>query len=334
MNLPEAVTVDELINGAEIRHPSPALQISSNRLVASKVESHQASLEWLRLVSCIGIVWFHCQAPGALVGYAGLPALIALSVALASVPGKSIPFGAIVKKRAKRLLLPWAFWCLVYALWRIVGAVALKAPLGGEFQEWMLFTGPAIHLWYLPFAFVATCFASVLNSGRSSARRADMIFWSAFAALAFVLCSLMMSRLSLPRPLAQWTFGLPAIFIGLALPQFMEQRRRILGILCVALMVTLVGIVAWSLGLRELLAPYLVGTFGLAAAWGLRGAASPHVLWIGSLSYGIYLAHPLFASLIGRALGTQTGPTFAILVIVVTVAFVAVARRTLLRAVM
>ena len=39
----------------------------------------------------------------------------------------------VVRKRAKRLLLPWAFWCLVYLAWRVVSAVVLgQAALRGS----------------------------------------------------------------------------------------------------------------------------------------------------------------------------------------------------------
>ena len=269
-----------------------------------------------------------------MVGYAGLPALIALSVGLASVPGKSVPFGVMVSKRAKRLLLPWVFWCVVYALWRVVSTMVLKKPFGEAFQGWMLAVGPAIHLWYLPFAFVATCLAHLLSGRRSSPRLAVSAFWTACAVIVFLTCSWWLAGHELPRPWLQWTFGLSAVIIGLALPQMADPRRKCIGAMVLAILISLAGIAAWSMGWRGLAVPYLVGTVGLAVAWLLPMPAGPYVAWLGSLSYGIYLVHPLVASLLRWATGTHSGTHLAIVVVVSSTAFVALARRGPLRVVM
>jgi surface polysaccharide O-acyltransferase-like enzyme len=305
---------------------------ASSRLVPRRPEPHRASLEWLRLVACLGIVWFHCKGPGAVIGYGGLAALIGLSVGLASVPGTLLPFTVILRKRGIRLLVPWIFWCVVYTIWRLIGAIALSKSIGNEFHGWMLLVGPAIHLWYLPFAFGATCFAALLSRHQSSPKFA--VFWMACAAAAFLVCSYRLSRHTIGIPWAQWTFGLPAVFIGLALPQFGDQRHNCRGLAALMLTIAMSSAVAWLSGWNALALPYLVGTAGLAGAWLLTMPASPFTASLCSLSYGIYLVHPFFASLIGQAIGTRSGASLAILVVVVSVVFVAMARRGPLRMVM
>ena len=157
--------------------PTDFVQFNGNRMplqndapdaTNSVVKHRQASLELVRLIACLGIVWFHCGAPGASVGYGGLPALIMLSVALATVPGKPRPPMVTVRKQAVRLLLPWVFWCAIYGIWRVMSAIALRHPISTEFRAWMLLTGPAIHLWYLPFAFCFTCTVRLLHKRRTS----------------------------------------------------------------------------------------------------------------------------------------------------------------------
>jgi peptidoglycan/LPS O-acetylase OafA/YrhL len=88
------------------------------------------------------------------------------------------------------------------------------------------------------------------------------------------------------------------------------------------------------MGSRELVIPYVVGTIGLAAAWLIPVPASSGIIWLGSLSYGIYLVHPLVASLVGRATGRPGGTMLAILVAAVSAVLVAATRRGPLRAVM
>jgi len=293
----------------------------------SKSEQHRASFEWLRLVSCMGIIWFHCEAPVAVVGYAGLPALIALSVGLASVPGKVVSLPVIIKKRARRLLLPWIFWCLIYSIWRLASTWIMKKPMGEAFQGWMLFVGPSIHLWYLPFAYVATCLAGVINGGRPSSGWANSIFWTLCAVITFLLCSWWMSAYSIPIPLLQWTFGLPAVLIGLALPQMHRREYKRLGMASLALAIALAGIAAWLCGWRELTVPYMLGTLALAAAWVLPMSASPKVVWLGSLSYGVYLVHPLISSFTRWATGTHPGAGLAIIVAILSILLVALLRR-------
>src|SRR5271169_4081835 len=77
--------------------------------------SRLMGIEWLRFVSCLGIVWFHMHAYGASVGYGGLPALMAISVALAARP-RHESAATVFAKRAKILLVPWLFWSVVYAI--------------------------------------------------------------------------------------------------------------------------------------------------------------------------------------------------------------------------
>ena len=65
-------------------------------------------------------------------------------------------FGAYAIARARGLLLPWLAWSAVYGGVKVAEAVVGGQPPGNAFAPWMLLTGPAIHLWFLPFAFAAS----------------------------------------------------------------------------------------------------------------------------------------------------------------------------------
>ncbi len=64
-------------------------------------------VDYCRLVAAAGIVWYHSGAPGQLIGYAGLPFFLVLL----ALPTRSSP-----SDRARRLLVLFAVWSLIYAL--------------------------------------------------------------------------------------------------------------------------------------------------------------------------------------------------------------------------
>jgi hypothetical protein len=69
-----------------------------------------ATLDYGRFVAALGIFLFHCHAPGALIGYSGLPFLTMVLILLA-VPGAGRQsFADFAGGRAVRLLRPWLIW--------------------------------------------------------------------------------------------------------------------------------------------------------------------------------------------------------------------------------
>ena len=64
-------------------------------------------------------------------------------------------FGRYVCNRATRLLVPFAVWSGIFGLLKLAEVLLTGVSLGSEFKPSMLLTGPAIHLWFLPFAYVA-----------------------------------------------------------------------------------------------------------------------------------------------------------------------------------
>lgn len=121
-----------------------------------------AGVECLRLLASLDIVLFHwdSQAFRPLAGI-GLPYLSALAFFLILKKRRGNEsqrqFAAV---RFRRLILPWAFWSLLYLLFRLVKSYTGDEQIGGGVYWYVatLIGGGSTHLWFLPFLFVFSFF--------------------------------------------------------------------------------------------------------------------------------------------------------------------------------
>jgi fucose 4-O-acetylase-like acetyltransferase len=153
-------------------------------------------VDYGRLAAALGVVWLNSHAPGGWAAYAALPFFLVLFAMPSSVsPGQ----------RAGRLVQPYVTWSLVFALVHI--ALAMKAnepPLG--WWDWsMLLGGTWMHLWVLPFAFVAILLAPWFRHPLAS-------FLGATAFATFLVVK------GVPQtiPFGQWSFGVIPVLVGVA----------------------------------------------------------------------------------------------------------------------
>ncbi|MEM7627698.1 MAG: acyltransferase [Planctomycetota bacterium] len=117
-------------------------------------------LDALRIVAMLDIVSIHITKPGQYLFWGmGLPVFIIVAVAL-SVRKPELPTWAdlpgAARKRATRILVPWLIWTVFFGLNRLLWAgLDPEKSVGGLFYPWMIPSGTSIHLWFLPFIFVA-----------------------------------------------------------------------------------------------------------------------------------------------------------------------------------
>lgn len=252
-----------------------------------------ASVELLRILGAFGIVLFHLRAPGAWIGYAALPLFIMLSfyfsLLKASRPGHSPPLA----DRVKRYMLPWVFWSGVFFVLKVIDATTSGQPLASEFDPWMLATGPAIHLWFLPFM----AFFAVVGLNR------QVITWVSGTPpviLSAVICAVFFAlfrgiELASQPPWQQWLFGLPAILASLVFFNARVKGSRT-GILI--LLICTSGYLYFGTGdgsMQPLLAIFL-----MLIALNIPLPSNGVIDRIAGLALGVYVMHPAVVAVLMR----------------------------------
>lgn len=236
---------------------------SSAARLRKPVNLRNGLVDYCRLIAIVGIVWYHAKAPGFLFAYSGLPFFLAL-LALASQNGLS--------KRATRLLSTFLIWSGIYALVFVVIAAKTGDDLLSWWRPYMLVSGPSIHLWFLPFAFLVSCVAPMLRGNLA-------------LVLPVFVASLMAALGEISEfPWYQWSFGLIPMLAGFAF-----LKDRCFGLLSLAASVLVLEIFRPS-------PDSMVIAGGTAMAFLAMSVKLPATVvsdWCARLSIWVYLGHIL-----------------------------------------
>lgn len=277
---------------------------SSRRDGGLNVQRHNA-VEWLRVVSALGIVWFHAGVPGSQWGYAGLVVFLLLSMMFEAGPNhaKIQP----LKTRAVRLLVPWAFWWVVYAGLNIVQQQPIVDADNGLIAG--VLTGPSVHLWYLPFAFVVL---AAFGAAKPRIPFLVLAFGSAATATVLIFGIPLWRPISLEAgfPFGQWAHALAPILMGLLLGCCLRSR----GVWILWAPVSAALIWACFRPFADVAPIYLLA-LGLTVGAMLVPRATANRLPPAGLTsgamLGVYLVHPL-ALFVMRPL-TEMGPPLGVI---------------------
>lgn len=271
-------------------------------------QSRIANIERLRFLSAFAVASFHVHDwfPRS-IGVVGF--IILLLSFCAFVVNKPEPYGIekVVRRKARRLLKPWLFWSVVYGGLGLLKVIYKGVPFSEIFSPITLLTGPYMHLWFLPFAFFAALFLAAIHQKIMDFPDSFTIKTAiSIGALCVFGSSIVQSRLHLPTPLAQWTLGLPAIPLGFAIGrikiiQRIEERKRYFMLIilstmaaCLACMVfARISQGTWFDYSTKFAIRYFASFVIFCSALHWRGRLDPISTNLASLSYGIYLVHPL-----------------------------------------
>lgn len=257
------------------------------------------SLDMMRLVAACGIVIFHAGGPGAAIGYAGLHFFLIL------LPLFAFDSGGRVRARtgrAERLLLPWLGWGLIFGALKLAEVVAMGKPWHVEFQLWMLVTGPALHLWFLPFAFVVTSVLPLLQplSNAIAQRQGPALAVAAGLATLSGLSLGLLPMAGTTPPWPQYAFGIPGVLLGLAIGLSPGQRARWM---VLATLIAGFHLAGWPQGALQL----AIAGAAILACLQMPRTAGPLSRQAAGMALTVYLLHPLILSLAERAAHLSRG---------------------------
>jgi hypothetical protein len=229
------------------------------------------AIECLRIVSAFGIVWFHSGLVGHAFAYSGLIVFLILAAyyATTAIPTQEKDFN----DRVVRLIFPWAFWFVIYAIANIVRIWALTAI---HFMKGRL---PAPVLAY--GAAAATCL--------------------------FLLTAVTWANWEIGVPGPQYLSAIAPMLAGVSLAFFRTVRGAAAAfILILVLSFFLCFTSVSSIGLA-----YLLGLAGAAFALQYGSLLVPKALdvpWLSNCMFGVYLVHSLFLSLEKLVMVRVTAP--------------------------
>jgi surface polysaccharide O-acyltransferase-like enzyme len=321
------------------RIPPPA-EAASPAAESRSLEAHQHNWDRLRVVGCLDIIGSHLTGTHLFAGV-GLPVFFIISIALSVRRPSAGDGAAFMRKRLLRVLIPWIFWSAVIGL-----VFAARAAARGELplhwvQPRMVFYGPEIHLWFLPFN-VASAAAVYGVHQLTADRPARRVAWSAWALslAALALCP----SLELGWPFEQWGFSVPAIGLGFAVGRLLSADRAHAATRLEITVLAAAFALAAALLYRRLpgTAPYVIrhagGMLLVAAALWLPNPADRVTQRIAPLTFGVYILHLLvyreIADPLSRATGLTLGGQRIALDFALSLAVVALLRATPLRRVL
>jgi len=259
------------------------------------------NVERLRFLAAFGIVLFHTAGVEfdllRRIGYSGLPVFLMIFVGLLFHQKTNLPLREYTVRRMRRLLVPWFIWSLIYLVALVAKRAVYGQSLRGLFSVSHLVTGMSIHLWYLPYAFLASVIVYGLKLAYQKKHTYFFIligFVATLLSLAF--SSFLLERGDLPTPLPQWLFGLPAVLLGtmLGLILTLEQREDRLFFAVLLNIVVLGGLARlYQQHYTRLVPSYVIALPLVCLAFLRKGKTDRLSFQLGALTYGIYLLHPL-----------------------------------------
>ena len=274
---------------------------------------YRRSLDLARFVAAFGIVWDHARAPYADVGYTALALFLVLASFLGMGSYKRNGGPGFWATRAKRIAIPWLFWCVVY---RIIYEVVSDEPFALLSEPFSLLIGPSIHLWFLPFDMIALLLIPILSNWLRTPRDlliACLLLPAVALPLGWLhadvgLAGWFISMANAPQPLPQWYYSLPIFLYGA-----LAAAGHRMGLIWMPLASAALISAALLVAAPEFASVQMILT---ALVFEIVWRVTINGTWptkLASYAFGIYLMHPAFMLVAFKVFGVDVDRSFAAL---------------------
>ena len=246
----------------------------------------RADVELFRIIAAFGVVWFHTTLDVyRSIAYGGLIYFVILSSYFSMVSHRQYT----LFDRVQRIIFPYFFWFVFYFCFLFFANKSIN-PKNLSLISYIV-TSPSVHLWFLPFVFMVLCYIDVIKKVMDNNNKSIVCIFSALFSVMLIVASPIWRTYSLPVPLAQYVHVIAAVFIGIFLSCSHEVSKSVV----LSLILMLISSMLWVIYLNQpaIGVSYLVGFIPcilLLAKESLFGK-SPLILFIASMSFGVYLVH-------------------------------------------
>lgn len=319
--------------------------------VRSTGHERLAGFDIARAIAAIAVVWLHSAQSAELSRYnnawkfgTALMGFMAAYFLVQSVRHRPYQLVAShVGTRFRRLMVPFALWCLIALLPGFIRAISGRSELPSVPIS-ALWLGTTYHLWFLPFIFVISALSIPLVfqiiRAPHLARPAAVVL----AGIGLTICVLRplpVDHFSSQSPFHEVLIHrAPSFLWGLAFALWWlhVDRFRVFWAGATTAIVIAAALIALCIGGNvNLMLTHRIAAFALAIAafapW--RGELPRLLGLLGKLSFGIYLIHPFIIAALNKLLGMAgmpEGPWHDVVVFAVTLpttaALTLVIRRT------
>lgn len=279
-------------------------------------------VDFFKILSSFAIVWFHSSVQlGNEIAYSGLLFFITFSVFLLLTKSQQ---GYSFYKLYKRYLWPWFFWLVIYGLGNLLLSKSFLIKTDTVFYS--ILAGSHYHLWYLPYMFMALVFLDVC---KPFIRINLFVFWVLLILWAITANDWRLWSASEGMPAVQYFHGFGAVCIGVLLStpgcwDFNRMRLLLLVHLSIFLILLFLNLhttigVSYTIGVSLVYASVLIKSEYIPVSFVKR------IKNFSSLTFGIYLTHPIFIYLLKPYIGEYFIPVIVFICSIIFVHFTRIA---------
>lgn len=281
------------------------------------------NLDLLRFLGAIGIIIFHMKGDFSEIGHSFLHVFVIITVFFSIRSFVGYSFSNFLINRFRRLMIPWMFWSFVFLTLKISEVLLGHSDLSEEFYIWMILTGPSLHLWFLPFIFILSIFLYAIYQVHLNIKSQNIRNFSACVVISLIIAHI---NVNIGPPFAQWDFVMPSVFLGIAL----SFVRNLHMIFASAIIFSFLFLTAYIISHDDDLLQISISCFFLSIALLLDLSKFRAPISFGQLSFGVYLIHPIFISMVDRITINASFIESFFLVSILSVISVAIIRNTIL----